>query len=324
MALGARDRGVHEQHVRLLRVEEHLAVQLEPADDRVVVPLHGAGLESDLVPVPERAELVGAAEQVVREPGSGGVRAAPCHDLAERRRVQPGGCLAVLDREQVAGARLGEPPPSARPLMAGALTRVAEQGGGERRLLQGLTELRDDLGRGVDQPVEDAHHARADVVGADAGLGRTVPGEAEEVVALLPRQVEPLRDRGDHLLGRLRSGPPLEPGVVVGGHVAERGDLLAPEARGPAPLPGREADVGRLQRLPSAAQEGAELRSIRHASILRVRRLRSHGSSGPGSRCGGVAGWDRPGPRATTTRRPPCRDDPSRSPSPAWTAPVPS
>jgi hypothetical protein len=53
-----------------------------------------------------------------------------------------------------------------------------------------------------------------------------LPGEPEQVVALVEREVEPLSDRREHLPGGLWSAFPLEPGVVVGRHVAEGGDLL--------------------------------------------------------------------------------------------------
>ena len=93
---------------------------------------------------------------------------------------------------------------------------------------------------------------------------RVVPGEAEQVVALVERQVQALRDRGDHLLRRLRPALPLEPGVVVGRHVAQRGDLLAPQPAGAAALPARQPDVLGLQRLPAAAQELRQPGSIDH------------------------------------------------------------
>ena len=80
-----------------------------------------------------------------------------------------------------------------------------------------------------------------------ASRGWVVPGEAEQVVAFVEGQMQPLRDRGDHLLGRVRAALPLEPAVVVGGDVAERGDFFAAQTSGSAPLPTRESDVFRLK-----------------------------------------------------------------------------
>jgi hypothetical protein len=74
-----------------------------------------------------------------------------------------------------------------------------------------------------------------------------VPGEAEQVVAFVEGQMQTLRDRGDHLPGRVRSAFPFEPAVVVGGDVAERGDFFAAQTGGSAPLPARETDVFRLK-----------------------------------------------------------------------------
>ena len=137
--------------------------------------------------------------------------------------------------------------------------------------------------------------------------GRVVPGEPEEVVALVEREVQPLRDRRDHLLRGLRPALPLEPRVVVGRHVAERGDLLAPQPAGPAARPARQADVLGLQRLASATEERPPARLDRSprasscvaASFLPLRgrdaatdrrspsprpRPASGGSGGPGCR----------------------------------------
>ena len=84
---------------------------------------------------------------------------------------------------------------------------------------------------------------------------RVVPGEAEQVVALVERQVQPLRDRGDHLLRRLRPALPLQPRVVVGRHVAERGDLLAAQ---PARCGGAARAAVRRPRAAAPPGDGAQ------------------------------------------------------------------
>jgi hypothetical protein len=66
------------------------------------------------------------------------------------------------------------------------------------------------------------------VIGARSSGRRLVPREEEQVVALGARKMQPLRDRGDHLLRRLRSALPLQTRVVIRRHVAQRGNLLPP------------------------------------------------------------------------------------------------
>ena len=84
---------------------------------------------------------------------------------------------------------------------------------------------------------------------------RGMPGELEQVVALVEREPQRAGDRADRLLGRPRAAALLEPRVEVGRHVRERRDLLAPQAGRPAPPAGAEADVVGLQRRAPAAQE---------------------------------------------------------------------
>jgi hypothetical protein len=54
-----------------------------------------------------------------------------------------------------------------------------------------------------------------------------MPGEPEQVVTLGAREMQSLRDRGDHLFGRVWPAFTLESGVVVGRHVAQRGHFFA-------------------------------------------------------------------------------------------------
>lgn len=100
-----------------------------------------------------------------------------------------------------------------------------------------------------------------------------MPGEAEQVVAFVEGQMQTLRDRGDHLLGRVRSALPLEPAVVVGGDVAERGDFFAAKTGGSAALPTREADVFRLERLSLGLGLAAHLAAAGAEVVMPVRNL---------------------------------------------------
>jgi hypothetical protein len=172
--------------------------------------------------------------------------------------------LVVVGVVQRAVGRIGEPPVADAAGRTAVAGRVAGERDTERVLPQRLAELGDDLRGGVGEPVEDAQHARADVFAARAGRGRVVPGEAEQVVTFLPGQVQALGDRGDQAIRRVRPALTFQPAVVVGGEVAERGDLLAAQTAGAAPLPARQADVLGLQRLTAAAQELGESRPIDH------------------------------------------------------------
>ena len=165
---------------------------------------------------------------------------------------------------------------------AGVLRRVPGERHPEAGLAQRLAELGDHLGRGVLEPVEDAQHAGADVLARSAARRRLVPGQAVEVVALGQRQVQPLRDGGDHLLRGVRPALPLEPGVVVGRHVAQRRDLLTAQPAGPAALTAGEADVLGLQGLAAQAEELREPGPVDHHETFLPRPLgRSHGSPIP-------------------------------------------
>lgn len=65
----------------------------------------------------------------------------------------------------------------------------------------------------------------------------------EEVVSFAERQMQPLSDRGDHLLRRLRAAFLLKARVIVGRHVTQRGDFLAPQPGGATTLPAGQPDI---------------------------------------------------------------------------------
>nr|BFF25432.1 hypothetical protein GCM10025732_33970 [Glycomyces mayteni] len=161
----------------------------------------------------------------------------------------------LLGRVPLPHGRDGEPPEPQAPLGPGEPRGVPGQRHAEGRLPQRLAQFRDDLGGRVAEPVEDAQQPGADVLADDPRDGRPVPREAEQVVAFDARQVQALRDRGEHLLRRLRAALAFEPRVVVHGHVAQRRDLLAAQARGPAPRAPRQPHVLRLQRLAPRPEE---------------------------------------------------------------------
>jgi hypothetical protein len=104
---------------------------------------------------------------------------------------------------------------------------VADEGDGQRGLQQGLAERAQDLCRGLSQTVEDAHHARVDVVVVGGAARGGVSGEPEQMVTLLHGHAEPAGERADDLLGGMGTARLFESAVVVDRHVAEHGDLLA-------------------------------------------------------------------------------------------------
>src|SRR5215204_978746 len=176
----------------------------------------------------------------------------------------------VVEGVELSRGGVGEPSVADAAGRAAVGRQVAGERDAELGLPQGLAELCDDLRGSVVQAVEDAQQAGADVLTGRAPRGRVVSGEPEQVVALFEGEVESLRDGGDHLLGWLGSALPLEPRVVVGRHVTERGHFLPPQPACPAALPPREADVFGLQRLPAMPEKRRQFGSVdHHACLLR-------------------------------------------------------
>ena len=158
--------------------------------------------------------------------------------------------------------RVGEPAVDHAAGEPGEPGLVAEQGHRQPGLQQGLGQLGDHLRRRVVQPVEHPHQARVDVVGAQRPLRRVVPGDPEQVVALVQRQPQPAGHGGQHLLRRLRAAPLLQPAVVVGGHAAQRRDLLPAQPAGAPARAAGQPDVLGLQGLAAGAQEVGQLGSV--------------------------------------------------------------
>ncbi|GEP48062.1 hypothetical protein MSA03_15700 [Microbacterium saccharophilum] len=116
-----------------------------------------------------------------------------------------------------------------------------------------------------------------------------VTGQSEQVVSLRGVEAERPSQRREHLGGRLRSTPLLEPVEVVGRHRRELRDLLAPQTRRPAPRTAGEPDILRLQCVAAAAEELRELISV-HRTMLVDHPAPSKGSriprsALPGCRC---------------------------------------
>ena len=95
--------------------------------------------------------------------------------------------------------------------MALTLGRVTRQRDAQLGLPEGLAELGDDLGGCVLQAVEDAQQARIDVLAGRPPARRIVTGQPEDMITLVERQMQTLRDRRDHLFRRLRTRRALQP-----------------------------------------------------------------------------------------------------------------
>ena len=129
---------------------------------------------------------------------------------------------------------------------------------GRRALVTGAS---DGMGLGI---AERLAAAGADVRAGSAAGGRVLAREAEEMVAFVEREVQPQCHRREHLARRLGSAFTFQAGVVVGRHVAQRRDLLAAQPVGPPAGATRKADILRLQRLPTAAEELRQPGAIDH------------------------------------------------------------
>ena len=105
---------------------------------------------------------------------------------------------------------------------------------------------------------EDPQQRGGRVVGPERARRRGVAGEAVEVVALVGREAQRAGQRGGRRLRRPVAAALLQPRVEVGRHVRQPRDLLAAQAAGPAPLPGRQPDVVGGERRAAAAQEVRE------------------------------------------------------------------
>ena len=88
--------------------------------------------------------------------------------------------------------------------------------------------------------------SRARVVCAKPARWGRVPGEREQVVALVLGEPQRAGERGGRLFGWPRAAPLLEARVEVRRHVRERSDLLAAQSASAAPRPGGQTEVARL------------------------------------------------------------------------------
>jgi hypothetical protein len=250
--------------VGLARIDQPLAVQLQRADLGVDEALDLVGTDPDLVVAPHPPELLTASQEQIGQVGGAGLGAAEGDEFTQPCGVHPRQERVFLRRVDLAGGGVGEPPVPRAARGSRVPRGVPGQRDAHRRLPQGLAELAGDLGGGVVQAVEHTQEPGADVLVGRAPGRRVVSGQAEQVVALVDRHVQPLGDRGEHPLRGLGAAFPLQTGVVVGRHVAQRRDLLAPQPVGPAALSARQTHVLRLQCLTPAAEELRQPGAIDH------------------------------------------------------------
>lgn len=165
---------------------------------------------------------------------------------------------------------------------AGTAGVIAEQR--DRRPVgdERLAQARQDERRRVVEAVEHAHQAGRDVPGVAGPIRRRVPGQAEDVVALVGREPQRAGERLQHLGAGLRSPGLLEARVVVDRHSRQLRHLLAPQAGRAAAGAGWQSEIARLQLPAAAAQEVGELGAF-HPSIMRAAAAASQGSPIPRS-----------------------------------------
>jgi hypothetical protein len=123
--------------------------------------------------------------------------------------------------------RVGEPAVVGAAGEAGVAGLVPRQGDRDRVLRQHVGQVGQHQGGAVVEPVEDPQQGGADVLAVVEAGGGVVADEAEEVVAFVQGQAQRAGQGGGDLHGGLRAALLFEPGVVVGGHVGQRGDLFA-------------------------------------------------------------------------------------------------
>jgi hypothetical protein len=104
----------------------------------------------------------------------------------------------VFLREEVPGTRGHEPAVDAAALEA-TIGRLIAQQRRQARLPKGLSPHVLDLGGSVLHPVENSHQAGVDVITPYCPLRDRVPGQLEEAIALVQRQVEPAGQHGEDL-----------------------------------------------------------------------------------------------------------------------------
>jgi len=94
-----------------------------------------------------------------------------------------------------------------------------------------------------------------------------VPGEDEQVVALVQGEAQPAGDRGEHVLGRLWTPAAFETAVVVRRHAAQSGDFFTAQSQRASTLSPWHADVVGLQRLPAGAKKCGQVRLVHDNTV---------------------------------------------------------
>lgn len=138
----------------------------------------------------------------------------------------------------------------------------AEERHRERVLDQRDVQVGDHLGRGRGQTPEQVEHAGVHVGRAPAGGRHGSAGEVIKVVALVERETQRPRQRGQHLLRRLGTGALLELGVVLDRRAGKHRHLVAAQAWNAASRAGRQPHILGSDAVPARLEEATQLSKV--------------------------------------------------------------
>ncbi|GAA3009769.1 hypothetical protein GCM10020229_21750 [Kitasatospora albolonga] len=259
---GSGRRREDQQSLVLAGCEQCLAVEVDRPDGRVVDPHPAGAPDGHLVQLPELAELLAGLGEPLHQRGRGRVPGPAGHRRPQVGDVHPAEPVVLVGRVGGPDGGVGEPAPDHVPLVLPDRADGAEEGAGHVVLGQHVTQVAEQLGRGLLELVEQVEQPGLDEGAVLAPGRRPLAGQQVEVVALVLAQPQRPGQRGEDLRRGLRAAGLFQPDVVVGGHPGELDDLLAPQPGGAAPGAGRQADVLRVDPLTAAAEEVGEFAAV--------------------------------------------------------------
>ena len=268
---------VHDQPLVGVGDVQYLAGELQRPDDRVVDALaHGVAL-GYLALGPHAGEPRRQRQQLghqlrhVPVAGELGVGGPQVGDRGPRERER-----VLIGPVRVVG-RLGEHPADHVPLALRDDRQVADEVHGEPVPGQDVVPRRDDVGGRFRHQLQQVPYPRGHVAGRPGCWPGRLARDPEQVLPLIGGEHQRPRQRGEHLPGRPRAAPLLQPDVIVDRQARELGDLLPPQPRRAPPLPARQPHVAGRQPLRRVRRNAASSVRFTMISIVPLRRGRASG-----------------------------------------------
>jgi hypothetical protein len=244
--------------VGLIGVKKNLAMKVHSANFTVLNTLWFDGFHSNLMIGPNRYKLFADLGKFVHNarrkriwPLSGDGNSELCGEV-------PAVWWMIIINVNLSTRRVGKPPENKSSGQTSERSLIAVKRSCEPRLDESFTCTAHDLGRGIFQPIRDAHQPRTHMIIADRALRVLMANQQKQMIPISERQAKSACDCRSHLIRRFGAVAAFKSTIIVSGHTNWAGNFLSPQPSRSSSGTTRQANVFWLQSFPTFPKKVSE------------------------------------------------------------------